>query len=160
MSGGWRCRVALLMLHCACPRLLLPDPRQGLPRAAQHVLPYLVPGSLTLPLPPSAAQPIDFRQKFPEADDLAIDLMLRMLMFDPRKRIGVEEALRHPWLAQLHDESQEPSAPGGPSAAALLLHAGSWPAASICCDLLRWSCALVQRHRMAREQCHDHACSR
>jgi hypothetical protein len=58
--------------------------------------------------------------------------MLRMLMFDPRKRIGVEEALRHPWLAQLHDETQEPSAPGGPCAAAVRLHAGSRPAVTCC----------------------------
>jgi mitogen-activated protein kinase 1/3 len=35
-----------------------------------------------------------------------------MLQFDPRQRISVEEALAHPWLAQLHDEASEPSAPG------------------------------------------------
>jgi len=43
---------------------------------------------------------------------MAIDLMEKMLEFDPRKRINVEDALKHPWLAQLHDEAAEPSAPG------------------------------------------------
>lgn len=36
-----------------------------------------------------------------------------MLQFDPRKRIDVQTALKHPWLAQLHDEAAEPAAPGG-----------------------------------------------
>uniref|UniRef100_A0A7S0YYC0 Mitogen-activated protein kinase n=1 Tax=Polytomella parva TaxID=51329 RepID=A0A7S0YYC0_9CHLO len=61
-------------------------------------------------LPP--AEKISFRKKFPDADPLAIDLMEKMLQFDPRKRIDVHQALKHPWLAQLHDENAEPSAPG------------------------------------------------
>eukprot|EP00198_Chlamydomonas_reinhardtii_P001516 XP_001690852.1 mitogen-activated protein kinase 3 [Chlamydomonas reinhardtii] len=61
-------------------------------------------------LPP--AEKVNFRKKFPEADPLAIDLMEKMLQFDPRKRIDVHGALKHPWLAQLHDEAAEPAAPG------------------------------------------------
>lgn len=61
-------------------------------------------------LPPS--EKVSFRKKFPEADQLALDLMEKMLQFDPRKRITVEQALKHPWLAQLHDEAAEPAAPG------------------------------------------------
>lgn len=38
--------------------------------------------------------------------------MEKMLQFDPRKRVDVHQALKHPWLAQLHDEAAEPSAPG------------------------------------------------
>ncbi len=57
-------------------------------------------------------QKVNFRKKFPDADPLAIDLMEKMLQFDPRKRIDVHGALKHPWLAQLHDEAAEPSAPG------------------------------------------------
>ena len=53
-----------------------------------------------------------FAQKFPDADPLAIDLLEKMLQFDPRKRIDVNDALKHPWLAQLHDEAAEPSANG------------------------------------------------
>lgn len=57
-------------------------------------------------------QKVDFTKKFPDADPLAIDLMEKMLTFDPRKRITVEQALKHPWLAALHDEAAEPAAPG------------------------------------------------
>ena len=34
-----------------------------------------------------------------------------MLQFDPRRRISVKQALRHPYLAGLHDEAEEPTAP-------------------------------------------------
>lgn len=33
-----------------------------------------------------------------------------MLVFHPGQRISVEDALAHPWLAALHDESDEPVA--------------------------------------------------
>lgn len=54
----------------------------------------------------------DLSKLFPGASPLAVDLLGRMLHFDPRRRISVEQALAHPWLAQLHDEAAEPSAPG------------------------------------------------
>lgn len=38
----------------------------------------------------------------------AIDLVKKMLIFDPRKRISVVEALAHPYLANLHCEEDEP----------------------------------------------------
>lgn len=37
----------------------------------------------------------------------AVDLVEKMLAFDPRERISVDEALNHPWLANLHDEATE-----------------------------------------------------
>jgi hypothetical protein len=40
----------------------------------------------------------------------ALDLLSRMLVFHPAHRISVEDALAHPWLAALHDESDEPVA--------------------------------------------------
>ena len=40
---------------------------------------------------------------------LAIDVMTKMLAFDPSDRITVPEALNHPWLAAYHDESDEPT---------------------------------------------------
>ena len=49
---------------------------------------------------------------FPDASALAIDLMERMLQFNPAKRITVADALAHPYLAQLHDPASELSAPG------------------------------------------------
>jgi serine/threonine protein kinase len=39
----------------------------------------------------------------------ALDLIDKMLVFDPNKRITVEEALEHPYLASLHDVNDEPS---------------------------------------------------
>ncbi|RZC76537.1 hypothetical protein C5167_000674 [Papaver somniferum] len=38
----------------------------------------------------------------------AIDLVEKMLAYDPTKRITVEEALAHPYLERLHDEEEEP----------------------------------------------------
>lgn len=34
------------------------------------------------------------------------------LQFDPNKRISCDEALRHPYVAQFHNEKDEPNAPG------------------------------------------------
>ena len=56
-------------------------------------------------------QRVNFKAMYPDASPKSIDLMERMLQFDPRKRITVEEALQHPYLAQLHDPASEPSAP-------------------------------------------------
>ncbi|KAL3695750.1 hypothetical protein R1sor_009826 [Riccia sorocarpa] len=46
--------------------------------------------------------------EYPSMDPAAVDLIERMLVFDPHKRITVEEALRHPYLACLHDVDDEP----------------------------------------------------
>ncbi|KAJ1836637.1 Mitogen-activated protein kinase 2 [Coemansia sp. RSA 2711] len=61
----------------------------------------------SLPLKPKA----NFSKMFPYASPLAIDLMDKMLNFSPKKRITVEEALAHPYLAQYHDEADEPVCP-------------------------------------------------
>ncbi|XP_028775824.1 mitogen-activated protein kinase 3 [Neltuma alba] len=45
---------------------------------------------------------------FPHVHPLAIDLIDRMLTIDPTRRITVEEALAHPYLAKLHDAADEP----------------------------------------------------
>ncbi|KAL7155351.1 hypothetical protein ABFS83_03G069300 [Erythranthe nasuta] len=44
-----------------------------------------------------------FSRLYPNADPLAIDLLGKMLVFDPTKRISVSEALRHPYVAALCD---------------------------------------------------------
>ena len=49
---------------------------------------------------------------YPDAEPDAVDLIDKMLVFDPTSRITVEEALSHPYLASLHDVSDEPSASG------------------------------------------------
>ncbi|KAJ4459676.1 putative Extracellular signal-regulated kinase 1 [Paratrimastix pyriformis] len=57
---------------------------------------------------------IPFSQYFarvdPPVSPLAINLLEQMLVFDPSKRITVEEALAHPYLATLHDPAEEPVA--------------------------------------------------
>jgi len=53
---------------------------------------------------------VDFAKLYPDADPSAIDLIDKMLAFDPSNRITVEEALSHPYLASLHDVDDEPSA--------------------------------------------------
>lgn len=52
---------------------------------------------------------------FPQANPLAIDLLERLLTFNPAKRITVQEALAHPYLQPYHDPTDEPDAPPIPS---------------------------------------------
>lgn len=42
---------------------------------------------------------------------LALDLLEKMLDFDPEKRITVVQALEHPWLSAYHDVEDEPQCP-------------------------------------------------
>jgi serine/threonine protein kinase len=44
------------------------------------------------------------RKYFPKCSPTALDLLDRMLVFNPTDRITVEEALNHPFLAQLHNQ--------------------------------------------------------
>ncbi|KAH7699191.1 MAPK protein [Aphelenchoides avenae] len=45
---------------------------------------------------------------YPNADPGALDLLDRMLTFNPHKRISVDDALAHPYLAPYHDPNDEP----------------------------------------------------
>lgn len=47
---------------------------------------------------------VPFSQVYPRAAPLACDLLDKLLCFDPDKRLTVEQALRHPYLAELHCE--------------------------------------------------------
>ncbi|KAK8624390.1 hypothetical protein V6N13_065735 [Hibiscus sabdariffa] len=53
---------------------------------------------------------IPFSRLYPNAHPLAIDLLQKMLVFDPSKRIGVTEALQHPYMAPLYDPNSNPPA--------------------------------------------------
>jgi mitogen-activated protein kinase 7 len=46
-------------------------------------------------------------QLYPKATPLALDMMEKMLDFDPATRITVEQALEHPYLATYHDADDE-----------------------------------------------------
>ncbi|CAH1761697.1 17231_t:CDS:10 [Entrophospora sp. SA101] len=52
---------------------------------------------------------IPFSQLYARANPLALDLLEKLLKFDPSIRITVEQALAHPYLAAYHDEEDEPS---------------------------------------------------
>lgn len=60
-------------------------------------------------LPKYPKQPL--AAKFPHLPALAVDLIEKMLTYDPTKRITAEEALEHPYLAAFHDPTNEPSCP-------------------------------------------------
>jgi len=51
---------------------------------------------------------VPFSKIYPKASASALDLLDKMLQFDPHKRISVAEALKHPYLKELHDEKLEP----------------------------------------------------
>jgi len=46
---------------------------------------------------------------FPSANPKALDLLKKLMIFDPKKRITVDEALQHPYLAALHFPEDEPT---------------------------------------------------
>ncbi|XP_078439105.1 mitogen-activated protein kinase 4-like [Wolffia australiana] len=68
------------------------------PKARKYIksLPYMARAPLT--------------RLFPNADPLAVDLLQKMLVFDPSKRISVDEALQHPYMAPLYDPKACPAA--------------------------------------------------
>ncbi|KAK8233542.1 kinase-like domain-containing protein [Phyllosticta capitalensis] len=73
--------------------------RIGSPRAQDYVrnLPYM--------------PKVSFQTLFRNANPDALDLLDRMLAFDPSQRVSVEEALEHRYLHIWHDASDEPSCP-------------------------------------------------
>ncbi|KAL9304002.1 hypothetical protein ACSQ67_021265 [Phaseolus vulgaris] len=50
----------------------------------------------------------NFSARFPNMSPGAVDLLEKMLIFDPNRRITVDEALSHPYMAPLHDINEEP----------------------------------------------------
>ena len=57
-------------------------------------------------LPNNTVVPLS--KQFPNAPPECIDLLRQMLQIHPSKRITVEDALKHPFMAQLHTEEDEP----------------------------------------------------
>lgn len=57
-----------------------------------------------------ATPPVDLGVKFPDANPDAVDLLSKMLVLNPHRRISVEQALEHPYLVSLHDAALEPTA--------------------------------------------------
>lgn len=51
---------------------------------------------------------IPFANVYPNANPQALDLLEKMLAFDPLERITVDQALEHPYLSIWHDPADEP----------------------------------------------------
>jgi mitogen-activated protein kinase 7 len=51
---------------------------------------------------------IPFHRLFPTANPKALDLLDKLLAFDPSRRVSVEDALEHEYLGVWHDASDEP----------------------------------------------------
>jgi len=73
--------------------------RVGSPRAQDYLR--------SLPYKPG----VPFRTMFPQANSQALDLLGKLLAFDPTERITCEAALDHPYLSVWHDPSDEPTCP-------------------------------------------------
>ncbi|KAI8913484.1 kinase-like domain-containing protein [Gorgonomyces haynaldii] len=56
-------------------------------------------------------QKANFAHVFPKADASGLDLIDKLLTFDPSKRINAEDALKHPYLSNYHVPDDEPSHP-------------------------------------------------
>ena len=48
---------------------------------------------------------ISFNQIFPKHNQLAIDLLEKMLCFNPKNRITIEECLNHPYFKDIRDKN-------------------------------------------------------
>jgi mitogen-activated protein kinase 1/3 len=55
---------------------------------------------------------VEFSELFPAATPEALDLLKKMLIFNPHKRITIDECLNHPFLSKVRDKSKELVAPG------------------------------------------------
>lgn len=51
----------------------------------------------------------EFTKRFKDVDETAMDLLRKMLMFDPGDRISVEDAIKHDFFHDLHCEEDEPT---------------------------------------------------
>jgi len=61
----------------------------------------------SLAIPPR----VQFTEIFQGANPLALDLLVKMLTFNPAERITCEQALEHPYLVTWHDPADEPVCP-------------------------------------------------
>ena len=50
---------------------------------------------------------VDFQAMFPDTPPEGIDLLNRMLVFNPRKRISLEETIAHPYFDNFRDANLE-----------------------------------------------------
>jgi len=56
---------------------------------------------------PEHAKVIGLDEMYPNADDVSMDLLKKLLAFNPDKRITIEQALEHPYVAPFHNPAEE-----------------------------------------------------
>ena len=61
-------------------------------------------------LPP--VQSRSLTDMYPKASPEAIDMLKKLLYFNPTRRLNAEDALKHPFVIMFHDPQQEPTCPG------------------------------------------------
>ena len=61
-------------------------------------------------LPPVHARSL--QDMYPKATTEAIDMLKKLLYFNPTRRLNAEDALKHPFVVMFHDPAQEPVCPG------------------------------------------------
>ena len=53
---------------------------------------------------------ISFQQIYKNANPLALDLLEKMLCFNPQKRINIQQCLEHPYFKEIRDKNLESTA--------------------------------------------------
>lgn len=56
-------------------------------------------------------EPKTLNEMYPKAAQDAVDLMKKLLQFNPEKRITADEALNHPFVSLFHNPADEPNCP-------------------------------------------------
>jgi mitogen-activated protein kinase 15 len=80
----------------------------GKPEGKARKLSAYAPTMLdSLSLANVSEETMDWSKRFPHASESGIDLLRKMLHWDPLDRCTSDEALRHPYLRQFHDEHVE-----------------------------------------------------
>ena len=62
------------------------------------------------PLAQAAGNYPRWKELFHNADENELDLLQRLMEFDPSKRITAQEGVKHPYCVQFHDAAHEPVA--------------------------------------------------
>ena len=71
------------------------------PEVRDYIRKMIKPGHKQVPL----------RERFPKASDKALDLLHKMLAFNPHHRPSAADCLAHPYLSEDHDPEDEPESP-------------------------------------------------
>ncbi|EPQ28737.1 uncharacterized protein PFL1_06869 [Pseudozyma flocculosa PF-1] len=90
---------------------------------------------------------VPFQQMFPTAHPLAIDLLEKLLKFDPTQRISADEALRHPYFTTSAAVAPQPHAGTGSS-----LNMGNGGSAALQAQQQQQQRAAVQAQQAAQQQ--------